>query len=253
MRYDSDAQWERFGREDPYFGVFSSPAHRREVLDEDARQAFFASGEAHVRQVLAWVRAETRPDFSPQAVLDHGCGVGRVTIPFAAVADRVVGIDVSPSMLAEARRNCEARNITNVELLDASALPQLQPEFDVVHSFLVLQHLAPAVGLGIAERLASLVRPGGAGVIQVPLVAGGRGERAYQWVRRTVPSAYNAANLVRGRAWGHPDMQMHAYPLDALLLGLRRRGITSVRTLLLDDGAARAHTSCVLIFARLVD
>jgi len=154
VRYDSDSQWERFGREDPYFGVFSSPAHHRDALDETTLEAFFASGEAHVRDVLEWARAETGPDFSPRAVLDHGCGVGRLSIPFAAVADRVVGVDVSASMLAEARRNCDARDVTNVELQGAGALRDLRPEFDLVHSFLVLQHIAPSTGLAIAERLA---------------------------------------------------------------------------------------------------
>jgi len=250
VRYDSDAHWERFGRQDPYFGVFSSPAHHRDRLDGTTLDAFFASGEAHVADVLGWVRAETGPDFRPRAVLDHGCGVGRVAIPFAAVAQRVVGVDVSASMLAEARRNCEARGVANVELLDAAALAHLSPEFDLVHSFLVLQHVAPARGLGIVEQLAGLLRPGGAGVIQVPLAAGGHAERAYQWVRRTVPLAYNLGNVARGRPWGHPDMQMHAYPLNALVLRLRRRAISGVRVVMADDPGDRGFASCVLVFAR---
>ena len=60
-----------------------------------------------------------------------------------ARAERVVGVDVSPSMLAEARRNCDARGARNVELLAADRLGTLAPEFDLVHSFIVLQHIPP--------------------------------------------------------------------------------------------------------------
>jgi len=128
VRYDAAEQWERFGQRDPYFGVFSSERHHREALDRRTLDEFFASGAAHVAQVLEWVRAEAGSDFSAGAVLDHGCGVGRVTIPFAAVAERVVGVDVSPSMLAEARRNCDARGIANVELRGADELWTLRPQ-----------------------------------------------------------------------------------------------------------------------------
>ena len=42
--------------------------------------------------------------FGPATVLDAGCGTGRVAIELARHGIDVVGVDVDPSMLAEARR-----------------------------------------------------------------------------------------------------------------------------------------------------
>lgn len=35
---------------------------------------------------------------------DFGCGVGRLTLPFADCFDNVVGVDISPAMLAEGEK-----------------------------------------------------------------------------------------------------------------------------------------------------
>src|SRR4051794_32833874 len=100
--HDHAEQWERFGRVDPYYGVYSTDEFRRENLDDAALDRFFASGQEHVGRVLEAARRVAGPGFAPTSILDHGCGVGRLVVPFARGADRVVGVDVSPSMLAEA-------------------------------------------------------------------------------------------------------------------------------------------------------
>src|SRR3954462_1226539 len=53
---------------------------------------------------LAWGRAvlERLPLSGNERVLDIGCGTGGLTLEIAALAHRVVGIDRSPAMLAEA-------------------------------------------------------------------------------------------------------------------------------------------------------
>lgn len=66
--------------------------------------------------------------FGPRAVLDAGCGTGRVAIELYRRGVDVVGVDVSRSMLAVARRREPA--ITWVEA-DLAAL-QLDRTFDVV-------------------------------------------------------------------------------------------------------------------------
>src|SRR6478672_4876537 len=185
--YKPGEQWERFGATDPYYGVYSVDEFRTPNLDEAARERFFASGEEHVDRVLGLVRRVVREDFSPASVLDHGCGVGRLVVPFAGRAERVVGVDVSPSMLAEARRNCDARGLDNVELVPAERLASLRPEFDLVHSFIVLQHIPPRQGRAVFRTLVSLLRPGGVGVVHVPIAPPSPLARLHTWVTRTVP------------------------------------------------------------------
>jgi tRNA/tmRNA/rRNA uracil-C5-methylase (TrmA/RlmC/RlmD family) len=103
----TDIAWEEWGRRDPYFGVITNPKFRRSELNDHSKREFFESGQSHAHGVLTTIRRFIDPGFAPRTVLDFGCGVGRLLIPFAKVADEVVGLDVSPSMLKEARRNCE--------------------------------------------------------------------------------------------------------------------------------------------------
>lgn len=165
---DTDLDWEAWGARDPYFGVLTHERFRAARLDDDARHDFFRTGAQHVEHVLALCRRHVDPGFAPRRVLDFGCGVGRVAIPFARHALEVVGVDVSPSMLAEARANCAAQRCANVVLQRSDdRLSALQGTFDLVHSYIVLQHVDPARGLGIVERLIARIRPGGIGVIHV--------------------------------------------------------------------------------------
>jgi 2-polyprenyl-3-methyl-5-hydroxy-6-metoxy-1,4-benzoquinol methylase len=252
--HDPARQWERFGRMDPYYGVYAVEEMHRSNLDEDARERFFASGDAHVTAVLESVGRYAGSAFAPRTILDHGCGVGRLVVPFAERAQRVVGVDVSPSMLAEARRNCETRDLVNVEFLAADLLGTLAPEFDLVHSHIVLQHIPPRHGEPIFETLASLVAPGGVGVVQIPIAARHWLAQVHTWATRTLPLAYNLANAIRGRPWDYPHMQMNIYRLNSLALRLVRHGFDLVHLELRAPGPSRlAYADATLIFARSRD
>lgn len=242
-------QWERFGRVDPYYGVCSTEEFRESNLDDAARERFFASGHEHVDRMLA-IASELRPGFAPETVLDHGCGVGRLVVAFAEHAERVVGVDVSPSMLAEARRNCDARGLGNVELATADRLGALAPEFDLVHSFIVMQHIPRKLGEEAFRSLVRLVRPGGIGIVHVPLAALNRSALIHTAVTRAAPFAYNVANLLRGRPWDYPHMQMNVYRLNTLARTLLDEGIDDVQLRMHPGAPGAAYASALLAFER---
>ena len=82
------------------------------------------------------------PSFSINHALEFGCGVGRLVIPLAKIAKRVTGIDVSESMINEAKRNCESRKINNVFLTKTDdSLSLLANNYDFMLSFIVFQHI----------------------------------------------------------------------------------------------------------------
>ena len=240
------AEWERFGREDPYYGVWAIEEMRGKRPAGEIWTRFFASGEEHVTSLLERVREVTGPDFKPRRVLDFGCGVGRLLVPLARTAEGAVGVDVSPSMLAEARRNCEALGAANVELMAPSELDGLAPEFDLVHSALVLQHMPVRAGEQVLGRLAGLLRPGGAGAVQVT-IGGARQLRAYNLLMK-MPLAHNLLNVVRRRSWSYPHMQMNVYDLTRLVLLLRDRGMRTVHVRTAER--TLGYDSCELIFRR---
>ena len=102
----TDKMWEKIGNQDPYFGVITDEKYRTMSLTEEKKKEFFQSGCDHIKFVLEKVRKHLDQYFKISNALDFGCGVGRLTIPMAEIADHVVGIDVSGSMLREAVRNC---------------------------------------------------------------------------------------------------------------------------------------------------
>jgi 2-polyprenyl-3-methyl-5-hydroxy-6-metoxy-1,4-benzoquinol methylase len=79
----TDNAWVQWGEKDPYFAVITDPKFRSDRLDDKARSEFFQSGHNHVRYLLDMCRKQAGAAFQPKRVLDFGCGVGRVTIPFA--------------------------------------------------------------------------------------------------------------------------------------------------------------------------
>jgi len=167
-RHATDAEWEKWGARDPYFGVLTHDRFRATALTAADYDHFFDSGRQHVQAVLATCRRHFGEAFAPASVLDFGCGVGRILIPFAETGAAVVGTDVSDSMLAEARRNCARFGIRNAELVKSDdALSAVPGPYDLVHSTIVLQHIESERGLDILNRLVSLVAPGGVAAIQV--------------------------------------------------------------------------------------
>lgn len=164
----TDTEWEQWGARDPYYGVITHPKFRSSALTDEAKHEFFASGRAHVDYVLGTCRTRLDNAFAPHRILDFGCGVGRLLIPFAKVGGDVCGLDVSPSMLAEARRNCEEQQVANVSfLISDDLLSEAQGQFDLVHSCIVLQHIEVARGRALFGQLVNKVRAGGCGAIHV--------------------------------------------------------------------------------------
>ena len=235
----SDKSWERFGRQDPYFGVLSHARFRLAHEPGPQRAEFFASGEQHIEELFSTIQRELDPNFSPKRALDFGCGVGRILIPLARRAHEAVGIDVSRSMLDEAHRNCTDAGISNVDLLlsddKLSALNAQQ--FDFIHSFIVLQHIPERRGIKIFRSLLSRLAPGGVGALHVvyaarlPLF-----RRVNHWVHKNIPLAHPFANLIRRRPLRAPLMQMNIYRLEVLLQILQDSGCTRANIQFTDHG-----------------
>jgi len=106
-----------------------------------------------------------------EAVLDIGCGDGRITAELAqrVPRGRVVGVDISPGMIAAARETHERlhRNLT-FEVADAKAL-SFEPEFDLVFSTSALHWVKDH--LEVLKGIRHALKPGG----KIYLTFGARG------------------------------------------------------------------------------
>jgi SAM-dependent methyltransferase len=159
-----------------------------------------------------------RPDFQPARVLDYGCGVGRLVVAFAGRANEVVGVDISRGMLAEARENCKRFGIKSATLVHVNDLGSLAPaSFDLIHSYIVFQHIPVTQGELILRKLISLLAEGGVGAIHL-IYTDSRSvfRRGLSVLRQRVSLAHGLMNLVQRRRFSTPLVQMNAYSVDRI-------------------------------------
>lgn len=199
--------WQYYGKHHPYYGVLSYSEFRAGVLDETAKQKFFASGVEVVDGFIATAEKAFGP-LNYGVALDYGCGVGRLTRRLAERFREVIGVDVAREMLEEAQRNLAGRTNVSFELAGAEPARPL----DFVLSKIVFQHIAATEGVRILERLATRLSPGGVGILDLPVrYTGGRLRRALSTVRSLLPAR-------------EPVMPLHIYDLARLEAVLNRSG-----------------------------
>jgi SAM-dependent methyltransferase len=172
MMRDTDRDWEQIAKEQPYWGVLSAEEFRGKDIADANRTRFFQTGEQYVGDLLGFIAKHFKP-VQLNRVLDFGCGVGRLTIPFARRAGATVGLDVSQTMLDICRKNAEDVGLQNIVCaLSDDELNKAEGEFDFVNSTIVLQHIEPTRGLKILVRLLKKVRKGGAFALQLTYARG---------------------------------------------------------------------------------
>lgn len=166
--------WDQRARENALYFV----DNRLDYHDPDA-EAFWAGGERDLDTLLELVGHRPGRD---DVVLDIGCGVGRLTRALAGQVQRVIGLDVSAEMLAQARElNVGVDNVEWIHGDGATLRPIADASVDGCFSHVVFQHLPdPDLTLGYVREMGRVLRPGGWAVFQVstdPGVHGPRGLR----------------------------------------------------------------------------
>lgn len=246
----TDRDWERWGAGDPYFGVLSTDRFRRDRLDKNAMDVFFASGEAHVTRLFQTIGEALGIEFKPASALDFGCGVGRLLLSIAKHTQHSTGVDISPSMLEEAARNANAAGITNVNFaLSDHRLSRVTNSFSLVHSYLVLQHIPWQRGRILIQALSERVERGGCLAVQIlvsttaPVIV-----RAAVRLRYAIPPLHWLRNLIKGRPLFEPAMQLHVYDMETVLGDLRARGFESPKVI--DEPAMEGFRGVYLVARR---
>lgn len=236
---DTDREWEKFGKNDPYYGVITHEKYRKSKLTDESKAEFFKSGYEYIDGVLKNIRKYVDPDYSVGRALDFGCGVGRLVVPLSEVAETVTGVDVSESMLREARKNCEARAIGNVYLVRCDDnLSSLAGKFDLIHSFIVLQHIPVERGESIFENLIAKASDGGVCVIHVTYAANYKIKRLAPWIKCYLPFAKNIINAIKRTDSSAPEMQMNHYDLNKLLFIMQKANVCKFHVEFTDHAGA---------------
>jgi len=111
------------------------------------------------RHSFVWKRGEDLIELlSPEPgerILDVGCGTGRLASQIAATGARVTGLDLSPSMLEQARLACPRGEFIEGDLLEF----RTSEPFDGIFSNAALHWIKPADRA--AQRMFDALKPGG--------------------------------------------------------------------------------------------
>ncbi len=135
---------------------------RAAAISPEASVAAYSLGDpallqAATDELIAWLgtRGLLRGD-----VLDLGCGIGRVAAALASHVNSVLGLDIAPGMIAEARRRHGAAG--RFAITDGMRLALPDNAFDLILAIDSFPYLLQA---GVADRhvadAARVLRPGG--------------------------------------------------------------------------------------------
>jgi SAM-dependent methyltransferase len=157
MRKDWDARARK--------NAFHYIASWRREWDHDS---FLSSGEEDFARLVAPALQRCGLAVAGRAMLELGCGAGRMTHSFAKRFERVYAFDLSPEMLRRARQiHNEQSNILWLlgNGVDLSCIAS--DSLDFVFSYLVLQHLPEEVlSLRYVGEILRVLRPGGVFLFQ---------------------------------------------------------------------------------------
>ena len=235
----TDAQWEKWGGQNPYFGVLG--VETSDVESYETKEWFFKTGRAHIERMLDTAdRILGGPD-KTEAVLDFGCGVGRLLPPLAE-RFKVIAIDISPSMLKLAEKNTEVYH--NIQF--HRSLHEDQSPFDFVHSFITLQHIRREQGMPIIEKMMSLLRPGGVFALHFTTGDGRAWRAAANWMRYRFPPLHWAYNLARRRPFSEPITEMNKYIAFDILELAKHHGFEGAYCQSIDQNGHRG----IIFFAK---
>jgi SAM-dependent methyltransferase len=219
--------WEDWAQIDPHYAVLSDRDRWNGAWKQEIEE-FFRSGTAEVESLVEQAKSLGYPRSCGRA-LDFGCGLGRVTQALAPVFQDVLGVDVSETMVAEARKTHQS--LVNVRFLRVSHPREVGPApFDLVWSILVLQHLGSSAAIADSlDGLAALVASGGLLVIEIPHSAPPLGWRGRVRVRTRVYQAMRLLGVppttLRRRLGLSPPMTMSPLPEDRVRAILSKRGL----------------------------
>jgi ubiquinone/menaquinone biosynthesis C-methylase UbiE len=166
--------------------------HSAALYDFQVEVLFKGSADAMRRQALLPIVEFLRGrPIRAQRLLDVACGTGRFLAFVKQNYPRlpVVGVDLSPAYLRQARRDLDAWSWVDLGLGAAEALPFPDASFDLVSCVYLFHELPRAVRERAAAEFARVLRPGGRLVLVDSFQRGD--EPAFDGLLELFPLAYH--------------------------------------------------------------
>jgi SAM-dependent methyltransferase len=207
-------------------------SNRASILDQFTRQALpFASAPA-IRNLEALGRIVQIAEAGPtDLVLDVACGPGLLVCAFATVVEHATGIDLTPAMLDEARREQQQQGLTNIRWVLDDVLPLPFPDacFSIVTARFAFHHFPDP--LAVLQEMRRVCKRGGRVVVADTAPAENKAANLNAMERLRDPSHIRAMPLAElsglFRSAGLEVSRIDTYRLEGELEDLLRRSFPS--------------------------
>ena len=158
-------QWEALGTNDPYWAVLADP---RKKDGRWNKAEFFQTGIDEIDSLLIKI-SRLGMQLKFELAIDYGCGVGRLSRALSTSFQHVLGIDISDSMLSEARS--ANTGFDNIQFLrnNGDSLSGVADEtVEFIYSNIVLQHSPRKIQRLLIREFCRVLRPGATLIFQTP-------------------------------------------------------------------------------------
>lgn len=123
--------WEKLAQKNYRYYINSD--FGKKITDKQFRDSGF---EAYKKLIL-----DDGLIWSRKTILDLGCGAGRLTEFMAQDFKKVIGVDIAPTMIAQAKQRLGKLKNTVFLETDGKSIPLPSNSVDVAFSYLVFQHI----------------------------------------------------------------------------------------------------------------
>ncbi|HUC05882.1 MAG TPA: class I SAM-dependent methyltransferase [Acidimicrobiales bacterium] len=146
--------WDARAQENAVWYVDTSVDYEAPDMDQ-----FLATGKTVVEEAL--LNAPVQPQGRDTAI-EIGCGVGRICLAMSDHFDHVVGVDISESMVSQARQLVDRANVRFLVGTGADLRQFDDASADFITTFTVFQHMPrQALIESYVREAARVLRPGG--------------------------------------------------------------------------------------------
>ncbi|NCD03833.1 MAG: class I SAM-dependent methyltransferase [Clostridia bacterium] len=241
----TDTVWQKFGEENPFYGVLSDQKYSTENITEESKKQFFQSGYDYVEKLIEKIKKYIDPEFSAENTVDFGCGLGRLVIPLSKFSRHVTGIDVSDAMIKKAAEFCRTQSISNVSFVKSDdTLSRLTGEYDFIHSFIVFQHIPVKRGEIIFKSLLQHLKVGGVGVLHFTYAHDYKPKYVLNFIKEYIPLVSCLINYFKKRDLNAVAAEMNPYNINRLLIMLQKDHVSDIHLEYTDHG----HELGVILF-----
>jgi SAM-dependent methyltransferase len=200
---DIHKNWTELGERDAMWVVLTDPDKKGGRWTE---KEFFEHGRKEIQQVLRDLE-EAKISLRFEKALDFGCGLGRLTQALGNYFARVDGVDVSATMIEQAKALNKSPEKVQYHLNVKTDLSAFESDsYDFIYSSICLQHIPTDYQLSYISDFMRLLKTGGIAYFQTIHARG--------W-RRLVPNA--VADLIRKlKHKGKAFIPMYGVPVSCV-------------------------------------